>query len=341
LGGAGDEKGASPVDSKVIMNNIDNLSSAFRGLDPWVANVPQGNRVNFLGVLTSLDYFSDPGAHFDDVERARADSYQTSTRLPELTDGEGYFEWIDLLDSIRAARERFVMVELGGGYGSRSVDAHAALSRLNPLPEMYVVVEAMAQHIAWARDNFLANGLALEQHWFVNALVNASGRPELFAHASGVYYSSAIDAATRQRVFDAINSEGHVEAVARNLIMEGHMGLALPVAGDTDASMEVEFVSAIRLGTILTPLPAVDLLDVDIQFAEESVVPDAIDDIERKVKRIHIGTHAPPIHEKLHHLLRERGWQIVFSYMPYATFETPQGRFETKDGILGAINPAL
>ncbi len=323
------------------MNDIENLSSTFRGLTPWVGEVPQGNRINFLGVLTSLEYFSDPDAHFDDVDRVRAGSYQTSTRLPELTDGEGYFEWIDLLEAVRAARERFVMVELGGGYGSRSVDAHAALSRLNPLPELFVVVEAMAQHIAWARTHFSANGLTPDAHWFVNALVNASGRPELFAHASGVYYSGAVDGPPRRRVFDAITSEGHLEAVARNLVIDGRMGLALPVAGEAESTMEVEFVSAIRLATVLAPLPGVDLLDVDIQFAEESVIPDAIEDIERKVKRIHIGTHAPPIHEMLQELLQERGWQIVFSYLPYATFDTPRGRFETKDGILSAINPAL
>ena len=106
-------------------------------------------------------------------------------------------------------------------------------------------------------------------------------------------------------------------------------------------SMEVEFVSAMRLGTILAPLPIVDLVDVDIQFAEEQVIPDAIEDIERKVKRIHIGTHAPPIHQALENLLAQRGWEIVFSYQPYASFETALGRFETKDGILSAINPAL
>ena len=276
--------------------------------------MPQGNRVNFLGVLTSLDYFSDPSAHFDDVDRIRAGSYQASTRLPEFSDGEAYFEWIDLLAAVRAARERFVMVELGGGYGSRSVDAHAALMRLNPLQETYVVVEAMAQHLAWAQSHFAANGLEPVSHWFVNALVNASGRPELFAHASGVYYSSAIDATTRQRVFDAINDEGHLEAVARNLVVEGRMGLALPISGESGESMEVEFVSAMRLGTILAPLPIVDLVDVDIQFAEEQVIPDAIEDIERKVKRIHIGTHAPPIHQALENLLAQRGWEIVFSY---------------------------
>ena len=331
-----------PVDSEVTMNDIENLSSTFHGLAPWVGEVPQGNRINFLGVLTSLEYFSDPDAHFDDVDRVRAGSYQASTRLPELTDGEGYFEWIDLLEAVRAARERFVMVELGGGYGSRSVDAHAALSRLNPLPELFVVVEAMAQHIAWARTHFSANGLTPDAHWFVK-------RPGRCVRSAGVVcpcircllQRCEIDGPTRRRVFDAITSEGHLEAVARNLVIDGRMGLALPVAGEAGATMEVEFVSAIRLATVLAPLPVVDLLDVDIQFAEESVIPDAIEDIERKVKRIHIGTHAPPIHEMLQKLLRERGWQIVFSYLPYATFDTPRGRFETKDGILSAVNPAL
>ena len=57
------------------MNNLENLSHVFSGLDPWIGEVPQGNRVNFLGVLTSLDYFSDPSAHFDDVDRICAGSY--------------------------------------------------------------------------------------------------------------------------------------------------------------------------------------------------------------------------------------------------------------------------
>ena len=74
------------------MNNLENLFHVFSGLDPWIGEVPQGNRVNFLGVLTSLDYFSDPSAHFDDVDRIRAGSYQASTRLPEFSDGEAYFE---------------------------------------------------------------------------------------------------------------------------------------------------------------------------------------------------------------------------------------------------------
>ena len=103
--------------------------------------------------------------------------------------------------------------------------------------------------------------------------------------------------------------------------------------------MEVDFISALRLETILAPLPTVDLLDLDIQLAEERVVPDAIAMIERKVRRLHIGTHQPPIHDKLVELLRERGWRLVFCYAPYSKFDTPLGRFATGDGILTALNP--
>ena len=232
------------------------------------------------------------------------------------------------------------MIELGGGYGSRSVDAHAALDILKPLQESFVV-EAIPQHVAWARDHFQANGIDPDAHWFVNALVNETGQPELFAHTYGVYYSSAIDAPTRQRVFDVISKAGHLEAVAHNLVVDGRMGVALPVVGETDTAMEVDFVSALRFETILAPLPVVDFLDVDIQFAEERVIPDAIEPIERKVKRLHVGTHSPPIHQKLEDLLNQRGWKIVFSYPPYTSFDTPQGQFETKDGILSAINPTI
>ena len=330
------------------MNDLENALEALSGLKPWTGEVPAGNLANFLGVLTSLDYFADPASQVsnatsqdEDLERVRAAPYSLSTRVPEVGDGESFFEWVDVITAVRAARERFVMVELGGGYGSRSVDAHAALSMLGPLPEMFVVVEAMPQHIAWAHDHFTANGLDPSTHWLVNALVNETGRPELFAHSSGVYYSNILDAPTRQRVFDAISSEGYLEPVARNLILEGRMGVTLPVAGGSGAAMDVDFISAMRLDTILAPLPLVDFLDVDIQFAEERVIPDAIDVIGRKVKRAHIGTHAPPIHQMLEGLLRERGWQIVFSYLPYTNVDTPYGAFATKDGILSAVNPTL
>ena len=322
------------------MNDLDGLKDVFCGLEPWHGKVPGGHRVNFLGVMTSLAYYHEVELKdFDDLEQARGGDYDAVTRLPEVGDGERYFEWVNAVEAAREARDRFVLVEAGGGFGARSVDAHAALGVLNPLPETYVVIEAVPQHLDWARQHFAANGLDPAEHWLINALVNDTGRPELFAHAPGVYFSNIIDTAARQRVFDAAENGGVLDAVLRNLMVEGRMGLTIPVQGDDDTTMQVDFISALRLETILMPLPTVDLLDLDIQLAEERVVPDAIEMIERKVRRLHIGTHQPPIHDKLVELLRERGWRLVFCYEPYGKFDTPLGRFETGDGILTALNP--
>ena len=236
------------------MNDLDGLADVFRGLKPWRGVVPAGHRVNFLGVTTSLAYFHEVELRdFDDLARARAGDYDMVTRAPEVGDGERYFEWVNTVEAARLAQDRFVLVEAGGGFGARSVDAHAALQKLNPLPETYAVIEAVPQHLAWARQHFAANGLDPAQHWLINALINDTGRPELFAHAPGVYFSNIIDTATRQRVFDAAESEGVLDAVLRNLMVEGRMGLTMPVEGEDDTTMEVDFISVLKLETILMP----------------------------------------------------------------------------------------
>ena len=43
-------------------------------------------------------------------------------RLPKVN-GLEYFEWLDLLHAVQDARDRFVMVELGAGYGRWAVRA--------------------------------------------------------------------------------------------------------------------------------------------------------------------------------------------------------------------------
>src|SRR5437660_1662339 len=52
---------------------------------------------------------------------------QSVAILPGLD--EEYFEWCALLQSVRAARERYVMVELGAGFGRWGIRAAAAARR--------------------------------------------------------------------------------------------------------------------------------------------------------------------------------------------------------------------
>jgi len=63
-------------------------------------------------------------------------------RLPTVEDGEPFFESAAIYKAARAARERFFIVELGGGYAAHSVDAHQAPQDLNSMPCQLVIVEA-------------------------------------------------------------------------------------------------------------------------------------------------------------------------------------------------------
>ena len=72
------------------------------------------------------------------------------------------------------------MVELGGGYAARTVDAHAALQLHNPMPSRYVVVEAELTHFSWALRHMHANGIDPDDHWMINALVGVDNKPHIF-----------------------------------------------------------------------------------------------------------------------------------------------------------------
>jgi hypothetical protein len=71
------------------------------------------------------------------------------------------------------------------------------------------------------------------------------------------------------------------------------------------------------------------------------VFPPCIDLLGKKVRRIHIGTHGTDVHKALHDLFQQNGWDIIFSFEPNATFDTPLGCFDTNDGVLTVRNPRL
>jgi len=51
------------------------------------------------------------------------------------------------------------MDELGGGFAARTVDAHATLQRLNPLPGGFIVVKAEPTH--FLERNSICGAMAL------------------------------------------------------------------------------------------------------------------------------------------------------------------------------------
>jgi hypothetical protein len=40
-------------------------------------------------------------------------------------------------------------------------------------------------------------------------------------------------------------------------------------------------------------------------------------------------------------MFRERGWDILFSYKPRASYQTEHATLDMNDGVLTAVNPAM
>lgn len=305
-------------------------------IKPWSGHVAAGYAVDALGIFTDARFLVSSTGRF----QARDET----TQRPSLpTWGERYLELADWLLAARDARDYFVAVSLGAAYGGQLVLASKALAAINPLPFRLVGVEPVPENCAWMRRHLADNGLDPEQHWIVQAALAADNEPVLFpvgAPGSGRNGCTDTNAAlSRQTYADLICARGAAEQALENILRYNSTGLGYDL-GDRFHG-EVKFVSAITLHDVLMPFDRVDLLEADIQHAEINVFPPFIDVLNKKVRRVHIGTHGREAHELLRMLLSGAGWELVFDYSPDRSHMTEQGRLDLIDGVLSARNPTL
>lgn len=104
---------------------------------------------------------------------------------------------------------------------------------------------------------------------------------------------------------------------------------------------DLRFVSTVTLGDLLSPFERVDYVESDIQQSEMVVFPPWIGVLNRKVRRVHIGTHGKDVHASLSALFRAEGWEMVFDYPPGTHYQSAAGAFTLNDGVLMALNPRL
>jgi FkbM family methyltransferase len=219
---------------------------------------------------------------------------------------EEYFEWIDVLESVSRADGRFCMVELGAGYGRWLVRAAVALRLLKPAIDPYLIgVEAEPTHFRWMVAHFEDNELNPDKHRLVEAAVNRAEGVAVFTIGQP--------------------SEWYGQAI---------------VPPDT-TGYDLVPVRTISLSSLLADLESVDLVDLDVQGVELGVLKAAIDDLNKKVKRVHIGTHSGEIERGLRELFRRHGWFKRYDYASGLTEFTPFGEVAFTDGIQTWINPAF
>jgi hypothetical protein len=334
---------------------------------PWRGMVPAGYHANFLGSMTPVLFL----AHWypkELIEAALAGPRHVETARPRVIDGEPYFEWCNVIRSVVQARGRYVMVELGGGYGARAVDCAVALRRLNPVPSFLVVLEALPTYVDWAEHHFRANGLSPQDHWLLNAIVSERPVPECMYLQPRGFGNQVNDGSIGELLERTLRNEGTALAFARALVEAGGAriedGRVVPdaerrrrrafvePASWTAEQMQAEavvgqdsaqlgFVSALTLSDVLRPLDRVDFMDVDIQFAEIKVIPPSLEVLGRKVKLLSIGTHSGDIHDRLRSAFDPATWEVLTDFTPWSAHETSLGRFQTQDGILTVLNKKL
>lgn len=276
----------------------------FSKFDCWEGEVEAGTSRNFLGVVTRDAYFNLLARH----PQAR---YEWA---PYPAFDEEYFEWIDLLEAVTAARDRFTMIELGAGWGRWLSNAAAALRQHSGLPYRLIGVEAEPTHFQWMKEHLADNDVDLRRCRLVQAAV---------ADKDGwVWFRTAPpEECYGQSIRSAVSSEP---------LEEPPEGIDVPL----------EKVRAVSLNTLLRPLDRVDLLDLDVQGAELGILKAAREQLDRKVIRVHVGTHGKKTEPGLRTFFKELGWKNIHDYPRKSIRLTPWGTIEFGDGVQSWVNPA-
>jgi FkbM family methyltransferase len=284
----------------------------FEKFNRWQGNVDPEYWANFLGVMTRKGFVS--------WGNRPAVNQFVSAPLPAFS--EEYFEWIDVLEAVVQAKEHFTMIELGAGYGRWLVNAVAALKSVNDLPYTLIGVEPEPTHFKWMQLHFRDNGVDLSRAQLIQAAVAAKeGTVWFYVGRPAEWYGQAIAS--------AIDGSSLYKFIAR-LTRKA-----------TASNEQVRKVTAVRLDKLLHPLASVDLIDLDVQGAELDVLTAARDQLARKVRRVHIGTHSAEIEEGLRVLFNDLGWENLNDYGIGRECDTPYGSIKFGDGVQSWVNRKL
>jgi len=241
-----------------------------------------------------------------------------------------YFEWVDILESVAAATGSFVMVELGAGFGRWSIRAALAVRRKRGCRFHSIAVEAEPHHFRWLVDHFKQNDVDPGEHELVWAAIGAQPGfvPFWTGEASG-WYGQAVSSEVHESLPDV--------KTRRRLKARSLLGRP-PV--QTEDGKAVIWVPRVTLKELLAPHPHVDLIDIDVQGCEVEVLESAMDLLNERVRRIHIGTHSAQIEEELRSLFSGFGWEKRNDYPCLSQALTPYGEMTFGDGVQTWLNPA-
>ena len=135
---------------------------------------------NAFGARTRLSYLSPQW--FDELNYITAD--------------EQMFEWITIVETILAAEDYYVMVDLGAGYGRWLVNAALLARRFKRVP-FVIGVEAEDTHFCWMKEHLNDNQIAPVEQRLIHAPITGQRRdvPFTIGHANDWYGQAVLPSA--------------------------------------------------------------------------------------------------------------------------------------------------
>ena len=218
-------------------------------------------------------------------------------------------EWGAALRAVDLSGPRFIMIELGCGWGCWMNNMGAAARSTGR--EVHVIgVEGDVGHIEFAQEALARNGFTPDQWTVVNGIAAGRAGTALFPrqdHAGGSWGLEPVFGAT---------DEQRDEAVAR---------------GSHDV------LPMIPLEQIAADHERIDLLHIDIQGGEADLIADCLSTLNEKVAYLVVGTHSRQIEGRLFDMMLAAGWRLEME-RPAILSVTGPSPIVTVDGLQGWRN---
>lgn len=292
----------------------------FESFECWSGWVPAGYWANWLGVLTPAYVWAFPEEVLAIYSARRHEQF----RYP--ADGEHVLDWVPLLEAILAAKDTFVMVALGAGWG-RWLSAGAFGAKQRDLRYKLVGVEAEPQHFHWMETHFRENRIDTGSFRLLNAAVSdRSGACWFYVGKPDSWYGQCI-------------------------VPEEDVSLpeAQPVALGYETAYgdeRIRRIACVDMQDVIGDLPYVDYLHMDIQGTEYDFLAAYPQLLGERVRMVNIGTHSPEIERKLRDFFTHIGWTSRYdvpinSQIPVRLGGDQANEVQFGDGIQVWVNPQL
>lgn len=247
-----------------------------------------GFYTDFSGVRTRLSYFG--------IDSHPAEQQVAAIPFPDDALHAETIEYLAAIVALEQAKNSFTVVELGAGYGPWLVFGAKAALRRGISNINLIGVEADLQRHQLLHTNLVDNGLPLPQNPLQNDVDPA---------ASGIQVRCIHGAIS--------DNNGKVSFGSQSVLDWG----ASPIEGGGSEdyrgiTVKAEEIDTYTIEAVLSDVPTVDFLHMDIQGFELKSIRASLDALQRKVRVLLVATHSRALEGGIIDLLHDNGWKLLY-----------------------------